>query len=191
MQKIIINKNGASLIEIVATITIVSIALIMIYNILSYNIRQNGVNHERIMNANIANGTLSYIINKDFSIVENYLKSNTDYYAIIDENSCNALFSDDLETCIAVLSPVINSKEYHAENLYIYVLPFNDPTAINELKLNPPPNSPDVFINYLENLDDSQFTDANVNHNAIRVIVIVESSINSKYDFLLKGVTTK
>ncbi|QVK19180.1 hypothetical protein KHQ81_05630 [Mycoplasmatota bacterium] len=191
MQKKIINKNGASLIEIVATITIVSIALIMIYNILSYNIRQNGINHERIMNANIANGTLSYIINKDFSIIENHLKSNTDHYAIIDENSCNALFSDDLETCMAVLSPVINSKEYHSDNLYIYLLPFNDPIAINELKSTPPPNAPQVLIDYLDNLDTSQFTEANVNHNAIRVIVITESSINSKYDFLLKGVTTK
>jgi len=191
VQKMIISKKGASLIEIVATITITSIALMMIYNILSFNIRQNGVNHERIMNANIANGTLSYVISKDFSIIDAYLDENYENYALIDENSCNILFSDDLETCIAVFSPIINNKEYHSNNLYIYILPFNDPIAINELKLTPPPNAPDIFLTYLEDLDTSQFDQTKVNHNAIRVIVIVESSISARYDFLLKGVTTR
>ncbi len=185
------NKKGASLLEIVATITITSIALLMIYNILFYNIHQNGVNQEKMMNANIANGALSYIIHQDFTLIDNHLHASVENYGLIDENSCNTLFSDDVQKCMAILSPVVNNKEYHSNNLYIYIIPYNDPIALEELKQSPPPQAPEIFINYLESIDTSQYDITKINHNAISIIVIVESSINPRYDFLLEGVTTK
>ncbi len=190
MQNVLNNKKGVSLIEIVATITITSIALLMIYNVLSFNIRQNGINQERSINANIANGALSYVINKDFTTIQTYLDSNTDPYATIDANSCNTLFSDDVNICQFVLSPTIVNRTYNTNNLFIYLMPFNDLNALTELRNNPPEQAPDVFINYLNNLDTSQFELDRINNNVVRVIVIVKSSINSQYDYLLSGVIT-
>ena len=192
MQNVLNNKKGVSLIEIVATITITSIALLMIYNVLSFNIRQNWINQERSINANIANGALSYVINKDFTEIDNYLEENTQKYAKIDVNNCNTLFSDDSSTCQIVLSPTIINRTYDSDNLFIYIMPFNDVTALDSILNDPPP--PDVFLNYLQNLKDkTPFylpSDAHINNNALRVIVIVKSKINSQYDFLLSGVIT-
>ena len=60
------NKKGASLVEIIATISLTSIALILIYHIFSYNIRLNSINREQTLNANIANGIINYLSSQDF-----------------------------------------------------------------------------------------------------------------------------
>lgn len=130
LQKFKLNKKGASLIEIIATITIVSIALLMIYSILANNIRQNGVNQEKSVNANVANSALSYTKGLDFKIISKYYSDYAvDNRAVINVDNCRILsqdnenFNEDL--CKSVLYPLINNKQFNASNLNIYLTPSN------------------------------------------------------------------
>ncbi len=176
MIKLIKNKRGASLIEVIAAITIASTVLIMIYNIFSFNIRQNQLNRERIMNANIASGIINYFIGQDFAEINSYLGEEN--YVIIDSNNCHELFSDN---CISVLSPLINNKQYSSDNLYVYILPYHGPNELNKLK-----RKSDIE-DFIENAD-SLVTPPQ--EDILSVIVVVESSISSRYDFILRGVIT-
>jgi len=178
------NNKGASLIEIVASITITSIALILIYNIFSFNIRQNKINREQTINANIANGVLNYFSSQDFSIFRNHLGEYK--YVKIDVNTCKLLYTNENEVnnCEVILSPLINNKQYNNEDLYVYLLPYYGPEGFNDIANI----SSDELLEYIIN-DDFQYD--YVNHNTLTVIIIVESSLNNRYHYILRGVITK
>ncbi len=193
LQKFKLNNKGASLIEIIATITIASIALLMIYRILANNIRQNEVNQEKSVNANVANSALSYIKGLDFFVIKNYYEDYAiENHAIIDSSKCSTLLQENQdfneELCNLVLNPIINNKHFNESNLRIYIVPYNDPDKLSSLKSLF--FEDEILEKYFGNLDISNYTPSNTNNNIIRVIVVVNSSINNRYDFLLEGVIT-
>lgn len=192
MQNVFLNKKGASLLEVVATITIISISILFIFNILSFNIRQNAISQERTINANISNAALNYIKNQSFEDFKTFLdNSNLGHYAIINEKSCdnNNLFENDVNICNNTLSPTINNKTYNSLNFNIYLLPYNDYLKLSELRDTPPDVFPPVLNKYIENIDMT-VNNEKINDDVIRVIVIVDSNIGENYDYLLEGVIT-
>ena len=189
MQKVFSSKSGASLLEILATVTLISICILLIYNILHFNVRHNLINQEKSIHANIANAALNYIKSNDFDLIRDYLDSeNNGYYAIVNLNDCNTLFVEDEELCRAVLGPTINNKVFDHSNLNIYLLPYNDRGKLDALKHNPISWFPELLRLHINGIDTTQMT--YTNRNVIRVIVIVDSNIGSLYDFLLEGVIT-
>lgn len=185
MRKFLKNNKGASLIEIIATITITSIALIMIYNIFSYNINHNKVNREQTINANIAYGILNYFSSQDYPIFQSHLGDNE--YVKIDVNTCEEIFlnENEITNCKVILSPLINNKQYTSDNLYVYLLPYYGPQELKNINKK---NSEDI-LTYIKNIDSSNYSFTN--DNTLMIIVVVESSLNKRYDYILGGVITK
>ncbi|MDF2698527.1 MAG: hypothetical protein K0Q49_83 [Haloplasmataceae bacterium] len=191
MGKIIKNKHGASLIEIVATVAIVAISLTMIFSVLDFSVRQNGVNQDKSININVANGVLNYIRNTDYDLLNTYLypeETATYGYVLISDLRCNDIYSYDQNICSITLAPTINNRKYNHDNLKVFLLPFNDFTTLNDLKATPPVEFPQILINHLGSINTE--SGGSGTRNIIRIVVIVESSINSKHDILLEGVIT-
>lgn len=179
------NQKGASLVEIIATISLTSIVLILIYQIFSHNIRLNSINREQTINANIANGIINYISSQDFETFNSYLGENK--YVKIDADTCTILFTDENEinNCNIVFSPLIINKQYTSDNLYAFIFPYYGPEGFKDLE----GKKTKEILSYLNNLDNYNYDYKN--DNTLTVLVVVESSLNSRYDYLLWGVITK
>jgi hypothetical protein len=182
MQNFLNDKKGASLVEIIATITITSIVLILIYNIFAFNIQQNKLNHEQTLHANIANGVYNFLDSQDYTVINTYLTDKT--YAEIDYHTCMILFADETD-CQNIFLPLINNFQYDDDNLYAFIIPYYGPEFIDGL-------SNKSALEIKDFLDDLTKSSEDITNNStLTVVIIVESAYQPRYDLILKGVITK
>jgi type II secretory pathway pseudopilin PulG len=196
MRKRLLNNHGASLIEIVAMLAISSIIFVTISSLLRQNIRQNAITQEKTVNANVATATLNYLQTLDYDLIYDLVyptddKSNDAIaYTMIDLNFCNNDYFNahetDQEICRTSLSPTVNSKTYE---LKILVLPYNRYEIIENVyeqgfvEITSTP----VLYQYLEDLKE-QTSSVQPNDSLLRVAIVIESTINNHFDYLLEGV---
>lgn len=174
------NKKGVTLIEIVATITITSIALLLIYNILNYNVRQNAINRERTVNVNIANGIYNYLDSIDYTQLHDLLGENKSF--LLSVENCKTDYSH-LFSC-DIFEPTINNKKYSQDNLYVYLFPYYSPNVFSYIKTK----NLNEILDYYDNINPSEYPS---NQDVLTVIVVVKSAIHPRYDVILRGVVTR
>ncbi|NLG82283.1 MAG: hypothetical protein GX490_07205 [Bacilli bacterium] len=200
-KKRILSKVGASLLEIIAAVAISSTALLLIYNVLSYNVRQNGINHDKVRNTNVAYGALNYLINYDYSKLEDYLEANSsNMYIKVTGANCGTIYFPDNKTCLGVFNPTLNNKSYTNDDIIVFIFPHRHKIAITKLReyIIIPDNFKDKtvplvleeFIN--DELSTAIYDTPNLSDiKVFSIIVYVKSGINHKYDVCLHGVITR
>lgn len=136
------NENGLTLVEVLASITILSIITIGLFSVFpkSYSIIKQS--QSKLVAVNLARGAVHYMEKQDYDILNNYLTSlGIGNVAVFDTaNACNTSYSNsvspntpftifpDTSSCIKIITPSINNITYTNDNVQLFVVPpyYND-----------------------------------------------------------------
>ncbi|ERJ13805.1 hypothetical protein [Haloplasma contractile] len=189
-----LNNSGASLIEIVAAIAILSITSLIIINMLFSNMRRDQANQEEAVLTNVASSSINYIKSTDFQTIYDLLQAEINHnkpYYTINKDTCDELFEfnqDEINICRQVLGPTVNNQTYNEKRLNIYIFPYNNESHIDYLQNSVTEDEfPNVVDRYLADLTYN-VDKVDLDTYMVRVVVVAESKKLGNNDVLLEGV---
>ncbi|WP_028399384.1 prepilin-type N-terminal cleavage/methylation domain-containing protein [Ectobacillus panaciterrae] len=208
-------ENGLTLVEVLASITILSIITIGLFAVFPKAYLFTKENQSKTVAVNIARGVLHYFEKQDYDLLHGYLLALPNHnVAIIDSTAiCSEekpiqlpdnitetakLFPDaEKESCEKILSPTVNGLTYD-KNIQVFLLPSNwgDQQASEILdsikKAQSGKRSSETISNTLKKLQESDAnktpstTDAS--YSPIRMLVYVDlNATDDKEGVLLEG----
>ncbi|WP_416825531.1 PulJ/GspJ family protein [Ectobacillus polymachus] len=130
-------ENGLTLVEVLASITILSIITVGLFAVFPKSYSTIKQSQSKLVAVNIANGALHYMEKQDYDLLSNYLTSLGDgKVAIFDTaDSCNTSYINsaisntqfmifpDTSSCTKIMEPSINNVTYSNHNVQIYIVP--------------------------------------------------------------------
>lgn len=162
-----LSSKGFTLLEVLASITILSIVAIGMFSFFTNAMQYTTYNQDKTVAINIARGVLAYMERLDFTELKQYVESkmnNTDSqsFVYLNASDCSAdgfpLLGgeDDKETnqktCERALGPAVNNIDYKTR-VHIFLVPY-DKKAWDELKANPPEQFPASLIGKIRREDE-------------------------------------
>ncbi|WP_143415111.1 prepilin-type N-terminal cleavage/methylation domain-containing protein [Geobacillus sp. E263] len=161
------SSKGFTLLEVLASITILSIVAIGMFSFFTNAMQYTTYNQDKTVAINIARGVLAYMERLDFTELKQYVENeinNTDNqsFVYLNASDCSAdgfpLLGgeDDKETnqktCERALGPAVNNIDYKTR-VHIFLVPY-DKKAWDELKANPPEQFPASLIGKIRREDE-------------------------------------
>ncbi len=119
LLKIIKNKKGFTLIEVLLSITILSVVTIGMLSLFTQAYSYTKMNENRTVALNVARNALIYMERQDFDFIKNLISHTSITYKEI----CTSLDSNNRRACEAVLKPTINNIVY--DNIEISLYEYN------------------------------------------------------------------
>ncbi|KYD32806.1 PulJ/GspJ family protein [Parageobacillus toebii] len=142
--------KGFTLLEVLASITILSIVAIGMFSFFTNAMKYTTYNQDKTVAINIARGVLAYMERLDFTDLEQYVESkmnNTDNQSFVYLNASDCLdddfplLGDDEQTkreaCEKALGPTVNNVKYDETRIHVFLVPYNDSEALNKLRESP------------------------------------------------------
>ncbi|REK55778.1 MAG: pilus assembly protein PilV [Geobacillus sp.] len=200
------SSKGFTLLEVLASITILSIVAIGMFSFFTNAMQYTTYNQDKTVAINIARGVLAYMERLDFTELKQYVESkmnNTDSqsFVYLNASDCSAdgfpLLGgeDDKETnqktCERALGPAVNNIDYKTR-VHIFLVPY-DKKAWDELKANPPEQFPASLIGKIRREDEEDGEGAeNINTDLqnylLKIYVIVRWGDSVEDSEWLEGV---
>lgn len=200
------SSKGFTLLEVLASITILSIVAIGMFSFFTNAMQYTTYNQDKTVAINIARGVLAYMERLDFTELKQYVENeinNTDNqsFVYLNASDCSAdgfpLLGgeDDKETnqktCERALGPAVNNIDYKTR-VHIFLVPY-DKKAWDELKANPPEQFPASLIGKIRREDEEDGEGAeNINTDLqnylLKIYVIVRWGDSVEDSEWLEGV---
>ena len=132
--------KGFTLLEVLASITILSIVAIGMFSFFTNAMKYTTYNQDKTVAINIARGVLAYMQRLDFETLTQYVDReihNTDKPFV--HLNCDELFKDnedEKQVCKKILSPTVNNVPYETR-IHVFLVPYNDSETWNKLQESP------------------------------------------------------
>jgi prepilin-type N-terminal cleavage/methylation domain-containing protein len=143
---VIHHPKGFTLIEVLLSITILSAVAIGMFSFFTNAMKYTTYNQGKTVAINIARGVLAYMERLDFTALKQYVDNeihNTNKpFAQLDASSCNLPLFGDKHVCEAILRPTINNVTYDETRIHVFLVPYNDSEAWDQLQKSPPEEFP-------------------------------------------------
>ncbi|WP_027409477.1 prepilin-type N-terminal cleavage/methylation domain-containing protein [Anoxybacteroides tepidamans] len=138
--------KGFTLIEVLASIVILSAAAAGIFLFFTNAMKYTSYNQGKTVAINVARGVLSYVERLDFSTLQKYVEdeinSTNALYVELDAAKCGLSLFENKQVCEALFRPTINNVTYDEQRIHVFIIPYNDPQRWNDLKQSPPAEFP-------------------------------------------------
>ncbi|MGG3916847.1 prepilin-type N-terminal cleavage/methylation domain-containing protein [Parageobacillus thermoglucosidasius] len=179
------SSKGFTLLEVLASITILSIVAIGMFSFFTNAMQYTTYNQDKTVAINIARGVLAYMERLDFTELKQYVESkmnNTDSqsFVYLNASDCSAdgfpLLGGENDketnqkTCERALGPAVNNIDYKTR-VHIFLVPY-DKKAQDELKANPPEQFPASLIEKIR-LEDEENINTDLQNYLLKIYVIV------------------
>ncbi|MBA2873672.1 type IV pilus modification PilV family protein [Thermaerobacillus caldiproteolyticus] len=169
-------STGFTLIEILASIVILSAVAIGMFSFFTNAMKYTTYNQGKTVAINIARGILAYMEHRDFTALKQYVDEqihNTDEpFARIDASHCSSSLFENQQVCEALLRPTINNVTYDEKRVHLFLVPYNDTETWNKLQNSPPPEFPSSLKQKIKG-ESIKNTDPNLQNYLLKIYVIV------------------
>ncbi|TFE01012.1 prepilin-type N-terminal cleavage/methylation domain-containing protein [Jeotgalibacillus salarius] len=120
------NKKGFTLIEVLASITLLNIIIFSFLTFFLNSYNYTFANQDQTVGSNVARNTVTYIESQDFLLFQSYLNAGGGDRTLT-AGDCTASVNgtnlfEEPNACLAVFQPVINNQSYTSEvSLTFYI----------------------------------------------------------------------
>ncbi|BDG46290.1 MULTISPECIES: prepilin-type N-terminal cleavage/methylation domain-containing protein [Parageobacillus] len=141
-------SKGFTLMEVLASITILSIVAIGMFSFFTNAMKYTTYNQGKTVAINIARGVLAYMERLDFAAlkqyVDNEIQRSDKPFVHLDASYCDdlPLFGDNEQACKKILGPTINNVAYDETRIHVFLVPYNDSKTWDKLRESPPEEFP-------------------------------------------------
>ncbi|MED5051034.1 pilus assembly protein PilV [Anoxybacillus sp. UARK-01] len=185
------HSEGFTLIEVLASIVILSAAATGIFLFFTHAMKYTAYNQDKTVAINVARGVLVYMEHLDFSSLKQYVQeeqnSTNEPYATIDGSKCQLSLFEDQQVCRALLQPMINNVQYNEQRIRVFLMPYNDSSQWEALKKAPPPEFPPSLRQKLQE-ETIENNDSNLQNYLLKIVVIVRWGDSWEQSEWLEGV---
>jgi prepilin-type N-terminal cleavage/methylation domain-containing protein len=168
-------SKGFTLIEVLASIVILSAVTTGIFLFFTNAMKYTTYNQGKTVAINIARGVLAYMERLDFAKLQQYVEiemNNTNEpYVKIDASKCNSSLFENQQVCEAILRPTINNVVYDENRIQVVIVPYND-AKWQQLQQSPPAAFPEALKKKIRE-EDIKNADPNLQKYLMKVYVIV------------------
>ncbi|WP_185806927.1 type IV pilus modification PilV family protein [Bacillus salinus] len=203
-------QNGATLLEVLISFAILSILLLSSMNFFLQSYKYTTQNKDKTTAVYLAQNVMNYMQKQSFMKMEGYVtyqltKNPNKPLVELSMSLCNSpvtvspinplnhnervsdvdnvFLFDDTARCQAVLTPIINNKQYTNDDIKIYIMPSVEQSDLDDL-LNTSPNLPSLLK---ENLEANQnVTNLSFRTSLLHVFILINSENRNKA-VLLEG----
>lgn len=184
-------SKGFTLIEVLASIVILSVVATGIFLFFTNAMKYTTYNQGKTVAVNVVRGVLAYMERLDFTTLQQYVRTdmaNTNNpYTEIDASKCNLPLFENEQVCKAILRPTINNVVYGEDRIHVFVVPYNDAQQWNKLVQSPPVEFPESLQKKIKE-ETIQNTDPNLQQYLLKVYVIVRWGDDQNQAEWLEGV---
>jgi prepilin-type N-terminal cleavage/methylation domain-containing protein len=168
-------SKGFTLIEVLASIVILSAVTTGIFLFFTNAMKYTTYNQGKTVAINVARGVLAYMERLDFTTLQQYVETemnNTNEpYVKVDASKCNSSLFEDQQVCEAILRPTINNVVYDENRIQVVIVPYND-AKWQQLQQSPPAEFPEALKKKIRE-EDIKNADPNLQKYLMKVYVIV------------------
>jgi prepilin-type N-terminal cleavage/methylation domain-containing protein len=173
---IIHRANGFTLLEVLLSITILSTVAIGMFYFFTNAMKYTTYNQGKTVAINIARGVLAYMERLDFATLKQYVDNEIHHsdkpFVQLDASYCNLQLFDNEQVCEAILRPTINNVTYDETRIHVFLIPYNDKKAWDELQTTPPEEFPASLKKKIRNENIANL-DTDLQNYLLKIYVIV------------------
>lgn len=159
MKKLFNEQKGFTLLEVLLSLTILSVVVIGLMSFFHNSYNYVNENEDKSIATQIARNVMNYMEKQNYNKFEGYLSyevdTNEDVHIIplekaycdkkvtikknnatltSESTSDDIVLFDNVERCLSILDPVINNQTYSANaTISIYLMKYNDPDTLSSL----------------------------------------------------------
>lgn len=160
MKKLFKQEKGFTLLEVLISMSILSIVVIGMMSFFSNSFSYVKENESKTIATQIVRNMMNYMENQDFSKMEGYFHyvrdpDNYSFLAELDQSFCNqpvtietkgisspserimienvALF-DNRDRCHSIFNPIINNEAYNNDSISVYLMKYNEAEDMDAIK---------------------------------------------------------
>lgn len=169
-------SRGFTLIEVLASIVILSTVAAGIFLFFTNAMKYTTYNQGKTVAVNVARGVLAYMERLDFTTLQQYVQTDmattNKPYTEINASNCRSSLFESEQVCQAILRPTMNNVVYDETRLHVFVVPYNDVTQWDAFVQSPPAEFPASLKKKIA-AETIENQDVNLQKYLLKVFVIV------------------